>query len=61
MIRHWYFDETLESMPCMNLVARSQTFRILGDARTFSRFRFSPAARADGYFTVGCAEIFTLD
>ncbi len=58
--RPWYFDETLKSRPCMNLVTRNQLPLVLGDAREFSRLLFSPAARAGEYFTLGCAEIFAF-
>jgi len=58
--RPWYFDETLKSRPCMNLVTRNQLPLVLGDAGEFSRLLFSPAARAGEYFTLGCAEIFAF-
>ena len=54
----WCFDETMKSRPCMNLITRSQLTTIVGDAGTFSRLRFSPAAHAGSYFTLACAEIF---
>jgi predicted SAM-dependent methyltransferase len=54
----WYFDETMKSRPCMNLITRSQLNAILGEADAFSRLRFSPAAHSGSYFTLGCAEIF---
>ena len=57
----WYFDETLKSRPCMNLVTQSEMQLILGEARTFSTLRFSPAARVGEYFTLGSAEIFALE
>ncbi len=59
--RPWYFDETLKSRPCMNIVERRQLDLILRGAATLSRLSFSPAARAGEHFTLGCAEIFTLD
>ena len=58
--RPWFFDETLKSRPCMNIVTRSQVRLILGDATTMSKLSFSPAAHAGEYFTLGCAEIFVL-
>jgi predicted SAM-dependent methyltransferase len=57
----WYFDETLKSRPCMNLVTRSQARLILGEARSFSELWFSPAAQTGEYFTLGCMEIYLLD
>jgi predicted SAM-dependent methyltransferase len=57
----WYFDETLKSRPCMNLVTRSQARLVLGEAPGFSQLWFSPAARAGEYFTLGCMEIYLLD
>jgi predicted SAM-dependent methyltransferase len=59
--RPWYFDETLKSRPCMNLLARSQARLVLRGASAFSSLRFSPAAGVGEYFTLGCAEIFVLD
>jgi len=59
--RPWFFDETLKSRPCMNIVTRSQVRLILGEATTWSKLSFSPAARAGEYFTLGCAEIFVLE
>jgi hypothetical protein len=56
----WYFDETLKSRPCMNLVTRNQLRLLARDAAKFARLTFSPAATAGEYFTVGCAEIYTL-
>ena len=57
----WYFDETLKSRPCMNLITKSQLMLALGGDRDFSRLNFSPAARSGEYFTLGCAEVFVLD
>lgn len=57
----WYFDETLKSRPCMNLITKSQLRLALGGDRDFSRLVFSPAARCGEYFTQGCAEVFVLE
>lgn len=57
----WYFDETLKSRPCMNLVPRNQLPLVAGEAKTFTRLAFCPAAHAGEYFTLGDAEVFTLD
>ena len=54
------FDETLKSRPCMNIATRSQLAIMLGDAREFSMLQFSPAAQAGAWFTLGCAEVYTL-
>lgn len=56
----WHFDETLKSRACMNLVTRHQLPLLLREADSFSRLVFSPAVRAGEYFTVGCAEVFSL-
>ena len=58
--RPWYFDETLKSRSCMNLVERNELRLMLGEASTFERLTFSPAAGAGEYFTLGCAEIYWL-
>jgi hypothetical protein len=57
----WHFDETLKSRPCMNLVPANQLALIARDANTIARLEFSPAARPCEYFTLGDAELFTLD
>jgi hypothetical protein len=57
----WYFDETLKSRPCMNLITKSQLKLALGGHRSFSRLMFSPAAHGGEYFTLGCAEVFVLE
>ena len=57
----WYFDETLKSRPCMNLITKSQIRLTLGGDRNFSRLLFSPAAHCGEYFTQGCAEVFVLE
>jgi predicted SAM-dependent methyltransferase len=57
----WYFDETLKSQPCMNLITQSQIRAAIGDDRDFSRLDFSPAANRGEYFTLGCAEVFVLE
>jgi predicted SAM-dependent methyltransferase len=57
----WHFDETMKSRPCMNLVPRHQLPLVAGDATTITRLTFSPAGRAGEYFTLGQAEVFTLD
>lgn len=56
----WHFDETLKSRPCMNLVTHNQLRLLAGDAGSFATLTFSPAAAVGEYFTVGCAEIYTL-
>jgi predicted SAM-dependent methyltransferase len=56
----WYFDETLKSQPCMNLITKSQLKLVLGGAREFSRLNFSPAANCGEYFTLGGAEVFII-
>lgn len=56
----WHFDETLKSQPCMNLITKSQIKIILGTDRDFSSLEFSPADQPGQYFTLGCAEIFTI-
>jgi predicted SAM-dependent methyltransferase len=57
----WYFDETLKSQPCMNLITNGQLKLALGSDRKFSRLNFSPAANRGEYFTLGCAEVFVLE
>jgi predicted SAM-dependent methyltransferase len=57
----WHFDETLKSRPCMNLVTRNQLRLVIGDATSLSAMVFSPAAQPGEYFTVGCAEAYTLE
>lgn len=57
----WYFDETLKSRPCMNLVTPNQLPLVVRDAREISRMAFSPAARAGEYFTLGCAEVLAFE
>jgi hypothetical protein len=57
----WFFDETLKSRPCMNIVTHNQLRLVLGEAKTLSRLSFSPAAKSGEYFTVGCAEVFALE
>jgi hypothetical protein len=59
--RPWYFDETLKSRPCMNLVPHNQLRLVPGSAKAWSKMSFSPAAHAGEYFTVGCAEMFVLE
>jgi hypothetical protein len=44
----------------MNLVTKNQLRLVLGDAKDFGKLTFSPAARPGEYFTLGCAEVFTL-
>jgi branched-chain amino acid transport system ATP-binding protein len=56
----WYFDDTLKSRACMNIVTRHQLPLLLQGAPSFSRLVFSPAARAGEYFTVGSAEVHAL-
>lgn len=56
----WHYDETLKSRACMNLVTRNQLGLLLAGATSFSRLVFSPAAGAGEYFTLGCAEVYTL-
>jgi predicted SAM-dependent methyltransferase len=56
----WYFDETMKSRPCMNIVTANVLRLLLGAAPSFERLTFSPAAKAGEYFTLGPAEIFTL-
>jgi hypothetical protein len=56
----WYYDETLKSRPCMNLVTHNQLRLLIGDAKTISKLSFSPAAQKGEYFSLGCAEVFTL-
>jgi hypothetical protein len=56
----WFFDETLKSRPCMNLITRNQLPLIATGSETITTFSFSPAARQGEYFTLGCAEIFSL-
>ena len=56
--RPWYFDETLKSRSCMNLVTSNQLPLVIGDAREISRLLFSPTAREGEYFALGCAEVF---
>jgi predicted SAM-dependent methyltransferase len=58
--RPWWFDETMKSRPCMNVVTRDELRVAIGDARFFSTLRFSPAAEAGEYFTLGDAELFTV-
>ena len=58
--RPWYFDETLKSRPCMNLLTRNQLPLVIGEAKTISKLVFSPAGEPGEYFTLGCAEIFAL-
>ena len=57
----WHFDETLKSRPCMNLVPRYQLPLVAGDRPALARLAFSPAARAGEYFTLGHAEVFTIE
>ena len=57
----WYFDETLKSQANMNLITKGQLKLALGGDREISRLAFSPAANAGEYFTIGCAELFTID
>lgn len=59
--RPWWFDETMKSRPCMNVVTRDELSVAMGGARTFSTLRFSPAANGGEYFTLGDAELFTVD
>lgn len=56
--RPWYFDETLKSQPCMNVVTSGQLRLALGGDRYFSRLTFSPALNRGEYFTLGPAEVF---
>ena len=56
----WYFDETLKSRPCMNVVTRNQLRAIATDVDAIASFTFSPASRAGEHFVVGCAEVFHL-
>lgn len=60
-VKPWYFDETLKSQPCMNLITKSQLKLALGGDRDFSRLNFSPAANSGEYFTLGCVEVFVLE
>jgi hypothetical protein len=57
----WHFDETMKSRPCMNLVTRNQLRLLIGEAKDFAAMLFSPAAKPGEYFTLGCAEIYTLE
>lgn len=57
----WHFDETLKSRPCMNLVTHNQLRLLIGDATSLSTLAFSPATQPGEYFTVGCAEVYTLE
>jgi hypothetical protein len=57
----WYFDETLKSRSCMNLVTHNQLPLVIGDANSISKLSFSPAAREGEYFALGCAEIFAFE
>jgi len=57
----WYFDETLKSRSCMNLVTHNQLPLVIGDAKTISKLSFSPAAQEGEYFALGCAEVFALE
>jgi hypothetical protein len=59
--RPWDFDETLKSRPCMNIATRRQLAIMLGTEREFSMLQFSPAAQAGAWFTLGCAEVYTLE
>jgi predicted SAM-dependent methyltransferase len=56
----WYFDETLKSRACMNIITNGQLKAALGK-REFSRLYLSPAASSGEYFTAGCAEMFLLE
>jgi len=57
-LKPWYFDETLKSQKNVNLITRGQLKLALGGDREISTLKFSPAARAGEYFTVGGAELF---
>jgi hypothetical protein len=57
----WYFDETLSSQACMNLIINSQIRLVLGDDQPISTLHFSPAANSGEYFTLGCAEVFVQE
>jgi len=57
----WHFDETLKSRPCMNVVTRNQLRLLAAQAPSLSTLVFSPAAQPGEYFTLGCAEIYTLE
>jgi predicted SAM-dependent methyltransferase len=57
----WYFDETLKSRPCMNLITHNQLPLVIGDAKTISKLVFSPTAEKGEYFALGCAEVFALE
>ena len=54
----WFFDETLKSRPAVNIVPRNQLRLAAAGRADFGALRFSPAAAAGEYFTLGCAEIF---
>ena len=54
----WYFDETLKSQPCMNVITKSQLKVALGGHRNISTLHFSPATNPGEFFTVGCAELY---
>jgi hypothetical protein len=56
----WNFDETLKSRSCMNLVTPSELKLALDGRSQLSTLRFSPAALAGEYFSLGCAELFLL-
>jgi predicted SAM-dependent methyltransferase len=60
LARPWWFDETMKSRPCMNVVTRDELRVAIGDAPSFATLRFSPAATAGEYFTLGEAEIFAI-
>jgi predicted SAM-dependent methyltransferase len=57
----WYFDETLKSQANMNIITKGQLKMALGGDREISRLAFSPSAQVGEYFTIGCAELFTID
>jgi hypothetical protein len=57
----WYFDETLKSQPCMNLITNGQIKVTLGSDRDISKLKFSPAANSGEYFTLGFAEAYILE
>jgi hypothetical protein len=57
----WHFDETMKSRPCMNLVPRYQLPLVAGEAKAITRLTFSPASTVGEYFTVGPAEIFSIE
>jgi len=57
----WYFDETLKSQANINLITKGQLRVALGGDREISRLAFSPSANAGEYFTIGCAELYTID